>query len=372
MPPERTNAVSDGSDGSDGIVVEYRLSDDARRRIAVETGRVPPASSRGGVDVAGWTPDQRREFLGIVPLGTAERPARLYEFYGAEGLITVRAEEEPATAAQWLALARRYAAAKEADQATRAARAAKEAAGLAAAAAAQRERIDAVLAAAAAVPPEDGDGLLAVLGGGWSLATPDALYHGGFGRADRPAGAYRAEEGRALIERVRTVREARAAAAEAAKRAAAEAAAAEKRAWVEAHGSAHLMRACGAGYDCQRLYVTERAARELPGFTPLLGVAEADWRSRSCPSAEALGLALRLAEAGHAAEVVWLTNAGAELGAEDDYAEDDYVEPFEPAEAVVVTGYLGRYRALRTAPFASTAELLAAPARNADNADPAP
>lgn len=107
---------------------------------------------------------------------------------------------------------------------------------------------------------------------------------------------------------------------------------AERAAWIAAHGSDFLGCAVAAGYDCQRRYVTERAALELPGFTPDWG-NKATWRSRSCPSESTLMQALALREAGHDAVVVWLTR---DVDGEDLYREDAH-------EAIVVEGYLGSY-----------------------------
>jgi len=103
---------------------------------------------------------------------------------------------------------------------------------------------------------------------------------------------------------------------------------ADKLGWVAAHGSSHLRAAVAAGYDCQRLYVTERAAVEYPGFVVDFD-DRASWKARSCPSEAALAFALA-----HEGEVVWLTAPPRE--------HDDY-EPYEAREAVVVRGYLGKY-----------------------------
>jgi hypothetical protein len=106
---------------------------------------------------------------------------------------------------------------------------------------------------------------------------------------------------------------------------------ADKAAWIAAHGSDHLKAAFGAGYDCQRKYVSERAALEHPGYAVDFS-DNAAWRDRSCPGAAALAEAL---SAG--GEVVWLTT-------------DENNEPVERrggesdgAEAVVIRQYLGKY-----------------------------
>lgn len=106
---------------------------------------------------------------------------------------------------------------------------------------------------------------------------------------------------------------------------------ADKVAWVAAHGSEFLRKACGAGYDCQRKYVAERAATEFPGYVVDWN-DKAAWRDRSCPSESALDEALRTGGL-----VVWLTVSG---------VEDDY--DFEAREAVVVREYLGKYDLIKT------------------------
>ncbi|MEW5952608.1 MAG: hypothetical protein AB1815_02460 [Bacillota bacterium] len=114
---------------------------------------------------------------------------------------------------------------------------------------------------------------------------------------------------------------------------------AEKAAWIAAHGSDYLKRAAALGYDCQRQYVTERAAREVPGF--ILDFHDrAEWKSRACPSEEALGQVEALLEQGFQAEVVWLTRPA---DAEPDNENFDPYQGFEPCEAVVVSNYLGKY-----------------------------
>ena len=116
--------------------------------------------------------------------------------------------------------------------------------------------------------------------------------------------------------------------------------AAEKAAWIEAHGSTHLKRACRE-YNCQRLYVTERAALEAPGFVVDFNDAAA-WKDRSCPTETALNVeeAARSLGLGEPV-VVWLTKPPQ---AADRHDVDDYdVEEFESCEAVVLIKYLGKY-----------------------------
>lgn len=129
-----------------------------------------------------------------------------------------------------------------------------------------------------------------------------------------------------------------------AEEAAREAAEADKARWIEAHGSNHLRRAFGRGHDCQRMYVVERAAAELPGYTVDFEDAAA-WKSRPCPSLAALDeaerverLDLRPAEEIEV-RIVWLTSPARAERLE--YDEDP--GEFEESEAIVVRGYLSRY-----------------------------
>lgn len=143
----------------------------------------------------------------------------------------------------------------------------------------------------------------------------------------------------ALQQRTKDIREAR----ETARKAEIARKEAERREWIEAHGSDFLRKAVGAGYDCQRRYVTERVAIEHPGA--VVDFEEhADWRDRSCPSEAALDKALAVE-----GEVVWLTDypLARKLG-EHEY--DDY-EDFEACEAVIVHDYLGKYRVVYTSGF---------------------
>jgi hypothetical protein len=111
---------------------------------------------------------------------------------------------------------------------------------------------------------------------------------------------------------------------------------AEERAkWIAAHGSDFLRKAVGAGYDCQRRYVTERAALEYPGFEVDFDDG-AEWKPRSCPSEAALDASLAV---GEECEVVWLTCPVG--GMPED--EDGYPEEWEPREALAVREFLGKY-----------------------------
>lgn len=118
-----------------------------------------------------------------------------------------------------------------------------------------------------------------------------------------------------------------------------------KRAWVMAHGSDHLKRACADGYDCSRKYAIERATHEAPGFVVDIEDA-AGWKDRSCPSLTALDAADAATALGLGkAIIVWLKAAPADIKTTDDYY--DY-EPFSPCEAIVIGNYLGKYNLVKT------------------------
>lgn len=153
------------------------------------------------------------------------------------------------------------------------------------------------------------------------------------------ADAIRAEDARRVAKQ-------RGAEAEREERKAAEREAAEQERtdWIAAHGSDHLRAASDAGYDCKRLYVTERAALEHPGYVVDFD-DNAQWRDRSCPSPDALAEELRVTPMlaqGETVEVVWLiTPPHSRVDDEDD-------EDWEQCEAVVIQEFLGDYDLVRT------------------------
>lgn len=101
----------------------------------------------------------------------------------------------------------------------------------------------------------------------------------------------------------------------------------EQQEWIEQYGSPRLRKAVAASYNCQRLYVTERAAVEYPSFIVDFD-DEADWKERRGPSEVALDLAAQYEKA----SVVWLTHP---------VCWPD--EEWQPREAVVLRGFLGKY-----------------------------
>lgn len=140
------------------------------------------------------------------------------------------------------------------------------------------------------------------------------------------------DEARATDEAETARREAAAAEKQATEEATRQARVAERATWIAEHGSDFLRRAVEAGYDCQRRYVRERAAVELPLFLVDFD-GHAEWSNRSCPSEQALDRALALRAAGLDATVVWLKMDPDHLLSDDT----------EPREAIVIEGYLGRY-----------------------------
>lgn len=148
------------------------------------------------------------------------------------------------------------------------------------------------------------------------------------------------KEKRALVEAKRKEEEEIRKAANEAREKTKEAAETERLNWIEANGSDHLRKATKLGYNCQRKYVTERAAKELPEFT-LDFDNNADWKTRSCPSKEALDEVQRLVDAGHDAVVVWLTDPINPY--DDEYGYED----FEPHEAIVIIRFLDSYTLIK-------------------------
>lgn len=114
--------------------------------------------------------------------------------------------------------------------------------------------------------------------------------------------------------------------------------------FVTNHGSDQLKRAVARGHDCKRLYTRERAAVEAPGWVVDIE-DDAEWKSRSCPSKDALDAAdeaegLNLGKV----EIVWLTAEPNDTKQSD---EGQYWNHFEQCEALVIGGYLGEYNLVK-------------------------
>lgn len=123
---------------------------------------------------------------------------------------------------------------------------------------------------------------------------------------------------------------------------------AEKDRWIKEHGSDHLKRAWNREHNCQRLYVIERAAKEAPEFVVDFD-DEAKWKDRSTPTVAALDLADAMDKRDiGTTEIVWLTSRAQDrVPSDDEYERQCYEGDELPAEAVVVTGYLGKYDLVR-------------------------
>ena len=98
----------------------------------------------------------------------------------------------------------------------------------------------------------------------------------------------------------------------------------EKAEWIQAHGSQHLREAFTRGYDCQRMYILERVAKELPGYEVYQFDGRDEWElyNRSCPSPEALEEVKRLEAQGYRPVVKWAKLAPSD---EDDGGEAEIV-----------------------------------------------
>lgn len=307
------------------VHLHYSPSRALRNRVIVETGDPLPVNPFVSVELADLTTDQRRV---IVEVGIGSdaavklpAPATLVESLASGPGLSHRAD-----------LARTFDAIPSVDEWIAAARE-----DLAAEAEAQRQLADAIAAwkivqaernAAEQTRRAALEACRAEIDALEAAADLDGLQ------------AYRGHHDRGLYERgalvqsrefdlAATARDRAIANLEKARRAE------EKAAWIADHGSDYLRRAHSAGYDCQRLYVTERAANDAPGFVVDFA-DQARWKSRACPSVAALDLLDRATgyNVGQC-EIVWLMAGPAD-------ATDTWDEPQE-REAVVIRGYLGKY-----------------------------
>jgi len=107
----------------------------------------------------------------------------------------------------------------------------------------------------------------------------------------------------------------------------------EKAEWIQAHGSERLKEAFTRGYDCQRMYITERVAKELPGYIVYQFDGRDAWEldNRSCPSQEALEEVKRLEAQGYRPVVKWAKLAPSD---EDEGGQGEivYLEDFRGYE----------------------------------------
>jgi len=112
----------------------------------------------------------------------------------------------------------------------------------------------------------------------------------------------------------------------------------ERLGWINANGSDYLKLAVSLGYNCQRRYVEERAATELPDFDFEVDFDdEIKYRDRSCPSLDGLQEIVELKKKGFEAKVVWLTCPTSEK----------YCVDFSSCEAILIENYLGKYNCIK-------------------------
>jgi hypothetical protein len=116
---------------------------------------------------------------------------------------------------------------------------------------------------------------------------------------------------------------------------------AEKDRWIKARGSDHLKRAFEGGYEVGRLYTLERVADEFPEWD--IDFADtSDWKDRKNPSlAELDAVAVAEAKTGRSVIVVWLIKPPMIDSEEDEY--DPAFYEFEQQAALVIRGFLGKY-----------------------------
>lgn len=137
-----------------------------------------------------------------------------------------------------------------------------------------------------------------------------------------------------LIRRLSCAREA---VEEARKEAQAAAREEEKRLWIQEFGSERLKKAYSGGYECTRLYVTERAEKEFPDF--ILDFKKLlEWRRRANPTEKALTLLDQYPDG----KIVWVTSRH-----DHDHDSDEHAY-YDGEEAFVLTfDYLGKYTLLK-------------------------
>jgi hypothetical protein len=103
--------------------------------------------------------------------------------------------------------------------------------------------------------------------------------------------------------------------------------------WIEAHGSERLKTGYDAGYDMQKLYITERANQDYPGYQMIDGGSALGDRTDS-PTLEALHLESSLELQPDMKSSINTINRAYLPGGPSHY---------QTAEAIVLTGYLGEY-----------------------------
>lgn len=117
---------------------------------------------------------------------------------------------------------------------------------------------------------------------------------------------------------------------------------ADREKWILSYGSDRLRRAFDGGYDVTRLYVLERAAKELPGWTVDF-YDKAEWKERSNPTLKELDAADAGTALGHGrVTVVWLTAPPKDYPGQDERYFFE-AEEFEQDVAMVNRTYHPKY-----------------------------
>ncbi len=131
----------------------------------------------------------------------------------------------------------------------------------------------------------------------------------------------------------------------------------EMKRWIQAHGSERMKAAQARGYKVTGSYARARACKEIPGaWVDTSGRAE--YRERVDPSKEALELEsafetfMEVHDCSFRTRIVWLVEPPTDLA--EAYEEIDVDEvlagevdewEFQQQEALLISGYLGRYEA---------------------------
>lgn len=291
----------------------YRLTDEARKTIFVETGRDPGPTQAVELDPAQLAPDDRQDLAAhgaplqtqialTLPTWTMMRQP------GSEPLALTQIVTDPA------ALLAAWRDARQAAQATF-----------------EAQRDADILARIAVYEHSDGTEPLPSL----SSYDRERRYAGS---PHLPALLAAAATATARRDAVVAADERNRLAAEVAQQAAKAQRLAERATWAAEHGSPRLRKCISMEYDCQRLYVAERATLEYPGYIVDFD-NRADWKGRAGPSEVALDEAARVNGI-----VVWLTSLPLDDGSPEEYQA---AWASDGVEAVVIRQYLGKYDLIR-------------------------
>ncbi len=303
------------------VQVEYQLSDAYREKTLVETGEVLERVQRVEIDLASATPEQRKAILAIAGVDLSPIEVGRWENWSndAKPFLKELPLDAPIQTVEVLAAhCERMAAEKKRAQEVYDAHVREE----------LTSELNQTLAKLReALEKGENRGNLYL----WTAynKSSEAKRLG----IDRSEYDKLHAEYEALQERIRAANEAEAKARRETEENRKAKRKQERLDWIAKHGSEYLREAVAAGHDCSRRYWIERAALEYPGFT-LDANKSADWKSRSCPSEDALAERKALAKAHPDAkvEVVWLTSEPS-----SDVPEGgNWIEPTREREAIVV------------------------------------